>query len=211
MILINYAVLLVGFVLLVWSYNHDIHNFMNRDYIISEIDGKQYPVYGFFKGENHAADMLAKINKFLVDVIRYMRDKTMAGKYNVNQREIVIKLLNGYNPDVLTENNPRGVVNTSYVLDKGVQISFCLREKQTGENAIHDFTTMKFVALHEITHVGTYEHGHGEEFWSNFKFLEGEAREAGLYEPIYYDRFPVMYCGILINYSPYYDNSLHLI
>lgn len=209
--IISYSILVAGIILLFCVCHHDIDYYINREFVESSIDGKLYPVVGSFDGEKNAANLLAKINEFLINVLKHLKKKYLTyDGGNWRQKQFVYTLLEGYNPDVLIENNPRGTKNTSYVAGKGDEVGFCLREKQSGENAIHNFQTMQFVALHELAHIATYEYGHGEEFWSNFKFLIYEAADAGLYFPINYSKYPIMYCGVSISYSPYHDSTLPL-
>ncbi len=121
------------------------------------------------------------------------------------------RLLDGYNPDVIQENNPKGIVNTSYVYNKGEEVAFCLREKKTGQNRIHENHILEFVVLHEISHIADLdmsESSHKNEFWQIFKFMLMNAKEAGLHNPTDYTRSPTNYCGLEIEYSPYYDNNL---
>lgn len=203
-----YCILIVGVFILLGLYKHDIENFMNRTRIRGH-DGKLYPVVGSFEGEKEAADLLADINKFLVSVIKNMKRKYVINRQGGQYEYIAtLLLLDRYNPDVLFENNPKGTKNTSYVIDKGDSIGFCLREKKSGENNLHDWDIIQFVALHEISHIITKEYGHGVKFWKNFKFMIEEAVDAGLYHPIDYSQYPETYCRVDVRYSPYYDSTL---
>ena len=42
--------------------------------------------------------------------------------------------------------------------------------------------TLTFVAIHELSHVMSIDIGHGDEFWTNFKFLLENAEDAGIYK-----------------------------
>lgn len=99
--------------------------------------------------------------------------------------------------------------DTSYVINKGEQFVMCLRD--TNGN-FHDMTLLKFVALHEISHIGSYVDQHEEEFWSNFKWLLTYTQRRGIYRNIDYSQSPVRYCGsLLVNSNPYYDNGIRMI
>jgi hypothetical protein len=201
------AFLLLGIILLMCVCKHDIENFISREGVVSSIDGKSYPIVGSFQGKQGAADMLGRINNFVIGVIRNMKRKYVNGNQGSQfERESTLLLLARYNPDVLFENNPVGTANTSYVTNKGTSVAFCLREKTSGNNNLHEWPSVQFVALHEVTHIISEEYGHGPVFWNNFKFMENEAVDAGLYEPINFNKYPQKYCGVMIGFSPYYSN-----
>lgn len=204
------VVLVVGIVLLVLVCRDEISSYANRKYVKSSIDGKLYQIVSSFDGGNNAADVLAKLNDFLVNVIKHMKTKYVDTNdpKTAKQREYTQRLLDLYNPDVLREHNPSGTTNTSYVTNKGDEIGFCLREKRTGRFDFHQFEILKFVALHEISHIVTVGYGHDTDFWENFKFIANEAVSAGLYTPVDYSKNPVEYCALEINYSPLFDDSL---
>ena len=58
---------------------------------------------------------------------------------------------------------------TSYSLNKGEKIVFCLRSEETKQ--LHDINIIMFVAIHELAHVMSVTIGHNEEFYTNFRFL----------------------------------------
>jgi hypothetical protein len=202
------AFLLVGIILLMWAFKHDFETFISKENMVSEIDGKFYPIVGSFSGGQKAANMLGRINNFLVGVIKNMKRKYVNGRGEGGdfERDMTLLLLARYNPDVLFENNPVGTANTSYVTNKGSSIAFCLREKTSGENRLHEWPMVQFVALHEVSHIICSDYGHGPEFWNKFKFMENEAYDAGLYKPINFNKYPENYCGVDIGYSPYFSD-----
>src|SRR5438445_471854 len=52
---------------------------------------------------------------------------------------------------------------TSYSINKGEQIVFCLRSKKDN-NHLHDLNLLMYVALHEMAHVACPEIGHTDLF-----------------------------------------------
>ena len=94
---------------------------------------------------------------------------------------------------------------TAYSENKGEKIALCLDKEENGNGGLIDDNTLIFVAIHEVSHIATKSVGHNDEFWSNFKFLLGEASKIGIYKPIDYKKSPKRYCGIKIKDSPYYD------
>ena len=85
-------------------------------------------------------------------------------------------------------------------------LSLCLR---SGSGDLHDFETLKFIFLHELTHIAADVYQHPTKFWQLFKILLQEAEIAGIYSPIDYGASPIRYCGKLtVSYNPYYDDTL---
>ena len=117
------------------------------------------------------------------------------------------RMLANYNPDVIMENSPlNGAGDTAYVIGKGNEFRMCLRSKR-GRNKIHSDDILTFVHLHELAHIASVSYDHGQEFWTNFKWLLFRASEAGVYYPVNYELYPFEYCGMPVDYNPYYDPS----
>jgi hypothetical protein len=152
---------------------------------------------------DEAADMLAKLNRANVAVIKYMKQKYKGTRYESH----VDRLAQKYNPDALGEHIPIGKKNTSYVSGKGRKVRFCLRP-DTNRDIIHDWNILMFVSLHEISHIMNITVGHDVNFWSTFKFILKNAVEIGIYSPVDYGKYNVRYCNLVVTYSPMYDKSL---
>lgn len=184
----------------------------DKNQVVSVYDDRRYKTVKIFQDQHLAADKLAYINEFIVKLMRYLRQKYVYDEKGTKEEiSFVKRLLDGYNPDIIQENNPEGIKNTSYVYNKGEEIAFCLREKKTGQNKLHDNHILEFVVLHEISHIADLdmsEDTHQAKFWEIFKFMLKNAKEAGLHEPINYKENPDNYCGLEIKYSPYYDKSV---
>jgi len=86
---------------------------------------------------------------------------------------------------------------TSYTVNKGERIVFCLRFKII--NTIHDINTIMYVVIHELAHIGCPEYGHTPLFKEIFKFLLIESSKIGIYTLIDYRKNPQNYCGMEIN------------
>jgi hypothetical protein len=190
------------------------------EYVKSSIDKNVYAVVDPYVigGDNtkeHAADSLAKINKFIESFIDYLKDKYMDNPIlahsdktiHVNPRMVTQNLIDRYaGSDVISEHRPDNLSETSYALNKQY-IRFCLRNPDDSD-AIHKLSILQFVALHEITHLAIDATDHPDQFWETFKFLLKNSDEAGLHIPIDYVNTPIRYCGLKITYNPYYDSSL---
>lgn len=172
-------------------------------------DGNLYKVHNF-GDSNTAANILASINLVLTELISYLKNK-----YNVRinssgndlKYNAIKKILMRYNPDNLIENSPNDTNDTSYTLNKGSMVAFCLREKGSN-NYIHDMDTLTFVAIHELAHMAIEEDGHPPKFWAMFKWLLIEAEMGNIYFSKNYNISPIHYCGMKVNYNPRFDDSL---
>jgi hypothetical protein len=92
---------------------------------------------------------------------------------------------------------------SSYTINKGEILSFCLRHKDE-QQRFHNDNTMWFVICHELAHVMSVSEGHNDEFIKNFKFLLKESQELGIYNPVNYSNNYIKYCGVLVTSNPYF-------
>lgn len=114
-------------------------------------------------------------------------------------------LLQNWNPQNIEESDPDSDT-TSYSLNKGQKLVFCIRHKGNDTSFVDD-NTLTFVGVHELAHLMTTEVGHTPLFWSNMKTLLDVAVENNLYTPENYEAKPKKYCGIEITSSPLDDSS----
>lgn len=176
----------------------------------SDIDGRTYYVHTKHENLNIAADMFAEVNHTVTEIINYIYTKYKFSD-NSRKREIAKNLLMRYDVNNLRENSPlNSERDTSYTINKGDIIAICIRSRE-GANQIHDYGTILFVVLHEITHISISSYDHPEEFWETFKFILMEAEESGLYTSPEFMVYPKEYCGIKINYNPRFDRTIKLI
>ena len=110
------------------------------------------------------------------------------------------RMVNNFNPNNISESTQDNKY-TSYSVNKGEKIVFCLRSRDEKNNLV-ELNTMMFVALHELAHTMTKSIGHTQEFWDNFRILLKNARKLGIYERVNYDKKPVEYCGTKITNDP---------
>jgi predicted metal-dependent hydrolase len=167
-------------------------------YVRSNIDNKEYLVRNT-KDSQEAANMLSQISNRLSDVVTALNTK-----YPKDPR--VKRVKERFNPDKLSESSPTSQY-TSYSVNKGEKIVFCLRSKDK-EQELHDFNTITFVALHELAHLMTESIGHTQEFWDNFRFILKNAIQKGYYTIQDFKKQPVRYCGTNITDSPLKDADL---
>jgi predicted metal-dependent hydrolase len=92
---------------------------------------------------------------------------------------------------------------TSYSVNKGEELVFCLRCKKTHE--LHNINLLMYVAVHEMAHTACPETGHTPLFNKIFKFLLEIAKDNNLYVYDDYSRNPIEYCGMIISSNPYFS------
>ena len=161
------------------------------EYVGSKVDGRAYLVKNL-PDKVKAANMLANLNNALQELIQKMIEI-----YPDN--EDVKRLASNYSPDSLSEGTETSNY-TSYSVNKGEKIVFCLRSRD-GDNKLVKFNVLKYVAIHELSHLMTKEIGHPPVFWDNFKLLLQTAVDAGLYKHTNYSKKPANYCGMTIKSS----------
>lgn len=182
---------------------------------VADASGRRWYVVARFDNKREAAQRLADIHDRVVKFMAYLKDKyridytdeqrRAAPATNVDQTRAARykHMLQNYNPDTVYENDPASG-STAYTVDKGAKTYLCIRSKADPRRFI-DIDTVLFVVLHEIAHIANYSNwGHGPEFWRTFSEVLHEAAESGVYTPVDYAKTPVEYCGLLINYNPYW-------
>lgn len=168
-------------------------------YVKSTIDNREYLVRNL-PDKQEAADLLAKIQETMVKLIDGLMDPARQENFTELNKEDIKRLKSNYRDGNFSESNP-GNKYTSYSINKGEKVVFCIRTKD-GSNRLEPLNTMLFVAIHEMAHLMTKSIGHGQDFWDNMRFLLKEAIDMGLYEKEDYITNPVDYCGTVINDSP---------
>ena len=166
--------------------------FAGVEYVKSTVDNKEYLVRTLPDKEK-AADLLANIRLKLVKLCDYLELKHSDSKR-------VYRLIKRFNSENITESSPNEKY-TSYSVNKGEKIVFCLRSRDEKQKLV-DENVMMFVALHELAHIMTKSVGHTEEFWNNFRYLLKKAIKIGVYNDVDFESKPVNYCGTKITNSP---------
>jgi len=165
-------------------------------YVKSNLDNKYYLVRER-EDKQQAANMLAKIHQNIMTLSNQLeKDKEKYKDYKE-----YIELLHKKADDIVLVESTQDSAYTSYSVNKGEQIVFCLRTKRTG-NQLHDLNLVMYVVLHEISHVACpiYDN-HGPLFRKIFAFLATRAVEMGLYTRVDFKTNPKEYCGMDINES----------
>ena len=170
-------------------------NFLRQKLYLEKIkasNGKEYLVRNL-PDKNEAANKLGSISDSLKNLVNGLNEN------DDKKGEYIKQLKVSFNSEYITENIP-GSVYVAYSVNKGQELSLCIREKDT-EKFIDD-NTIIFVAIHELAHIMTPETGHTPLFWDNMKYLLEQASSHGIYMPVDYSQSPVEYCGMDINSTP---------
>jgi predicted metal-dependent hydrolase len=190
---INYLIgllIIIAFCLL--GYTHYEHLSNEVMYVKSSYDNNEYLVRNL-ENKEAAANILAKLRFKLEKLCKIMKDK-------FKNDQSVIRMNERFNPDNITEAGKNNQY-TSYSVNKGEKIVFCIRQKDEDESLV-DENTLTFVSIHELAHIMTKSVGHTPEFWANFKKLLEVAVEHNLYNKENYSSSPKEYCGIKVSDSP---------
>ena len=169
-------------------------NHNNIEYLVRNLPDKE-----------QAALLLSKIRNRLTKLVEHTSKKIKEDDSSLNEEVKILnnsfkRLKKNYRPNNITESSP-GNKYTSYSINKGDKIVFCLRAKD-GSNKLVDINTMMFVAIHELAHLMTKSIGHTTEFWDNMRYLLKEGIKIKIYKKHDYNSNPVEYCGTEITDTP---------
>ena len=161
------------------------------EFVQSDVDNNKYLVQNIFN-KKEAANMLARLNDKITKLIEHL-------KQNYDSKDGVSRLNKNYTVNNISEGSSESNY-TSYSVNKGEKIVFCLRQKEDVNEFVNENVLM-YVATHELSHLMTKEVGHTDTFWKNFKFLLEEAIKIGVYVKQDFEKYPQDYCGLNIKYS----------
>jgi hypothetical protein len=204
----NVIGIIIIIIFLFYNYKHKISEYFTSSFVVSEYDKRYYKVDVQFSDKNIAANKLAILNEFIIQYLKYIKKNIINSNTEPRNKKLFFKrILNNYNLDNIFENNPLPGGETSFVSDKGLEFGICLRQKINQSNEFHKINILKFVMLHELTHLGCVLYGHEHEFWEWFKVVLSEAVKSRLYIPIDYSKNPENYCGLNVTTNPYCVNN----
>jgi hypothetical protein len=166
----------------------------------SSKDGNDYLVRNL-EDKEQAADRLANIRAKLLKLMKFL-DKAYTDRPFVKQ---IIRNFDA-SPERFAESTPDAAY-TSYSVNKGEKVFMCLRQRDEAEELV-DENILIFVALHEMSHIGTVSIGHTKEFWNHFAWLLERAESINVYKYQDFSAHPVEYCGVHITDSPKYKNTV---
>ncbi len=174
-------------------------------YIINKKYGNDNMIYELATFDNHyywvrnlndksiASNTLAKIKHNMFILIKHLQNNINSFPKNLSHINDLVKRTK----NIYIMETPEDDEFTSYTINKGEKIVFCIRSKLLHE--IHDMNTLMYVVIHELAHVACPEYGHTPLFKEIFKFLLVESNKIGIYKITNYNQNPQHYCGMTIN------------
>lgn len=169
-------------------------------YVKSTIDKESYLVRNL-PDKQEAADRLARVRQKILILQKHLKQTHM-------EKPFVKQMIDNFDcsADRFSESTPDAQF-TSYSVNKGEKIFMCLRQRNEKEELVQE-NIILFVALHEMSHVGTVSVGHTPEFWNNFAWLLKQAEATKIYEYSNFAAHPVEYCGVHITDAPTYKETV---
>lgn len=162
----------------------------NGLYVKSNVDNEYYFVKQL-NDQQKAADLISKLKSKLNQFCFCLKNK-------YPKKDNVKRMVENFKDCTIEEST--NTKYTSYSVNKGEKMVFCLRHRDgVNKGELQSMNTLMFVAIHEMAHLASVSYHHTKEFNNNFKFLMTEAIYCGLYQPI---RLPTKYCGMTITSSP---------
>lgn len=173
-------------------------SYVDMTYVKSNVDNQYYLVRNE-SDKQEAANTLAQIRQNILFLANDLYDHRGDSK-NSKYEEYITRLHERASKIIIVEST-KDSKYTSYSINKGEQIVFCLRKRLLPNN-LHDVNLMMYVVLHEISHVACpiYDN-HGPLFREIFNFITLHAIKLNIYTKINFREDPVNYCGLLITDS----------
>ena len=189
---IVFIVLIVFFLIIILIIAEKNELFL--EYRNSKLNNKKYGIQEEFDNSDEAVELLAKLHNHM---LKFVDDLHI----QLPKDDRVKRLVKGFKrADIEEAPNDDG---SSYTINKGDLVALCLRHKEHG-HPFHDYNTLLFVIIHEMSHIASISEGHNSEFITNFKWLLQNAKALGYYEPVNYQKSPITYCGIKVTNNPYF-------
>ena len=167
----------------------------------SNVDGEDYLVRNL-PDKQDAANRLARVREKLLKLRAYVDVK-------FPDKPFVKQMMKNFDCSAarFSESTPDAQY-TSYSVNKGEKVFMCLRQRNDREELVQE-NIILFVAIHEMSHVGTSSIGHTPEFWNHFAWLLQQAEAINIYQYMDFAAHPVEYCGVHITDSPKYKESIN--
>jgi len=171
-------------------------NFAKGDVVFVKGKNNEYHLVRNKEDKEQSALLLSQLKDRLDNLVNYLVKKYKG----TENHEKVMRLRRQFSKNNIQESSASSQY-TSYSINKGQELHFCLRSKNEKES-LHDINTLMFVAIHELAHAMSVSFGHNKEFLENFKFLLKEAIEINVYTKVDYNINNKEFCGIQITNTP---------
>lgn len=170
----------------------------NNKFVLIEAYNGQKVLVNDGENKQKSANLLAEIIERIYKLRNHL--KRNRDKYPDNQSciDLLCENLNEERTQIYENSNSSEY--TSYSVNKGEEIVFCLKSRKDPYN-LHDINLMMYVAIHELAHIGCHEIGHTDLFKKIFAFYLEVAIELGIYKHVDYEIDPVEYCGMILSSS----------
>jgi hypothetical protein len=165
-----------------------IHNLFNKYTRVTGVCGITYKVLNS-SIKQKVANKFCELGNETVKLQKYLK------KYFPNDPRTK-RILNRFHGNSMVE-NPK----ETYTLFKGYSINMCMQKNDT---ELYPNNLLMFVLLHELTHILNAGFNHTKSYWTDNVWLMKCASNCGIYTNVNYQRYPVNYCGIVINKHPSY-------
>jgi hypothetical protein len=166
-----------------------VEAFNNQAYLVNDLPDSQ-------NAANVLADIMVKMDNLVTRIISDYDSKKLNSptddKFIGYVRTIKERL-----PFVKISENPTDSQYTSYSVNKGEELVFCIRDKKRFK--LHDINELLYVAIHEIAHIGCPEIGHTDLFQSINLYLLKKAVCYKIYKYIDYYEHNKDYCGMVLS------------
>jgi hypothetical protein len=166
----------------------------NNAYLVRNLPDKQQASNNLGK----IRDNLRKTINYILEKINKVEEKEeyelMSEDYKYIEMSEYINKIDTLFDNIIFSETSADSSFTSYSINKGEEIVFCLRSKE--DDSLHNINLVMYVAIHEVAHVGCPEIGHTPLFHKINKFMLKEAIKAGAYYYDDYESNPVNYCGM---------------
>lgn len=189
-------IIIIILAIIILSYFFINKNKKNMVYVKSPIDDELYLVRDL-SDKQDAANMLAKIKQNIITLTKYLFDH----KDEYKENKEYISQLNSRTRNIIIMENDGDYQYTSYSINKGEQLVFCLRTRSSSTEKLHSLNKVMYVVLHEMSHIACPEIGHGKLFKKIFAFIATVGIQINLYQKIDFANSPEEYCGLTINES----------
>lgn len=188
-------IIIVFLILFFIIYVYFNFNYSQMTYVESDIDNDFYLVRDE-SDKQKAANLLSKIKRNIFKLSDYCYENRYKYDY---MKPYIEQLYRRVQNSFIVESNKNSVY-TSYSVNKGEQLVFCIRSKDNNEN-FHSLNLLMYVVIHELAHVGCPEYGHTQLFKEIFVFLCEISIEINIYKKIEFETDNREYCGMTITES----------
>jgi len=193
------VIIILLFIIIIILYLRRKNQIIEKMSLVEAFDKKKYLVRDL-NTKFESANLLAKLMynlKLLISTLKQRADST--NDTELRKFKSFIETIYNKIDNVKVRENEGSTDLTSYSINKGEELVFCIRSKSN--NQIHDINELMYVAIHEVSHIGCPETGHTRLFAKINLFLLQRAVQMGLYHYRDYSSNPVEYCGMILTTS----------